>query len=349
MTKKLLTVLFCFLACAGIFTSSADYWLVTLNQRGRSQLRFRIHSLFSSSDISIAPQTCPQTAGGVDVVMTGSADRFDGLLTTVFSATQNKCPSSAYRFHIFTEDLTNEQKQTLKKLESPSVSIDFRAYASKKAPCAARLLKNKAPTFLFADSAPDLNQVLYLGDDTLVMRDLTAFNQIDLSVLKDFYIAAVRRHEPEKPASRGFPWREKDQPPFEYPYFNADVMSLNLDALRAENIDAKACAFSEKHGIPLEEQEEIWNGISFGKAIFLPYADNAMTDAFSFENWENANMMTTLHNQYYSDMTPLPDFPEKVYETAVVIHYTSNEGKLAKPLNALRESYAEKARELIAP
>ena len=165
---------------------------------------------------------CASADKNIYIVYTTDRNYIPYTKTAVKSAAVNKKPSSRYRISILCVDLTPEERESFKTLETKNVSI-------KTIPLSIESVQNiahnpvrkihisKADLFKFymAEIFPHIDKILYLDSDTIVRKDLSELFNTDI---KDYYLAAAKRPGDE---------------------YNCGVLLYNLKKWREDNIKDK--------------------------------------------------------------------------------------------------------------
>lgn len=120
---------------------------------------------------------------------------------------------------------------------------------------------------LLPELLPELDRILYLDADTLVMQSLAPVFEVELG---NSLLAAVGVRAVDGRHGRGLGLDSNA------PYLNDGVMMMNLEAMRADNVGARAIAFGNERDLVFAEQDAL-NVIAQGRWDLLHPRWNAMS------------------------------------------------------------------------
>lgn len=150
----------------------------------------------------------------------------------------NKNKDSLYNIFVITKDITHEQQNNFLKLQCENVKISViekDIYISK-----AGKINDDLPMIFWRLKLPNfftgMTKILHLDCDIIVKKDLTELYNTNID---DYYIAAVRDIAPTiYHAERGKIYNK---------YFNAGIMLLNLEKIRAESFFERILNIAFEH------------------------------------------------------------------------------------------------------
>ncbi len=211
-------------------------------------------------------------------------------LVAIYSAIENKAPSSKYQINILCVDVPEKQLNDLKKLETKNVNINI----IKKSEKYNRVNNNYyvTPTALFKFDLPEilnkLSKVLYLDSDVIVQEDLSSLYNTDLTG----YCAGVVFHNY---------WKDNERLGLTN-YFNSGVLLLNLSKLRKENYYEKLINEKFQNKSLKYMDNDVFNVVFAENVVSLPQKYNYLN----------------IYNFYTCD-TP----PHESTSNICVLHYAS--------------------------
>lgn len=160
--------------------------------------------------------------------------------------------------------------------------------------------------FLFGTLFPDDDKVLYLDPDTIVMKSIRLFEEIDMN---NDLIAGVTECLPyyHKNASN---MNEDDQ------YINGGMVLCNLRVWRRENFEEKAMKRLADTRLNLNYDQGVLNELCSGRIRLLPPKYNVLAEVFEFKSARKIRRRYGFQ-KYYNQK----EIDEAVQEP-VIIHFT---------------------------
>ena len=183
----------------------------------------------------------------------------------------NSDNTSQFKFYILDGGIKPENKiklENLKKIRTfEIIYYDMTKYDFSMFPMNRKYISSATYyRLLLTDLLPkNTKQVIYLDCDIIVERDLKELWNIDISS----YFAGVVEDEGSIEQQQRLHLPKKNN------YFNAGVLFLNIDMLRAFDIKKKYIEyFNEKEDIITLQDQDILNGVFNGRCVFLPLCWN---------------------------------------------------------------------------
>ena len=242
------------------------------------------------------------------------------LSASIISLLKNANIDTRYEIHII---IDNEVSQTVQKnlklLEKvhPGTKISFiNMIDGAFSDVIIHTVHITKATFyrLFAgELLPNVERCLYLDCDTIILKDLSSFYNIDI---KDYMVAGV------KAAAYYYPEQSKRRKEQELgikieTYINAGVLLMNLAKIRKEGMLNRFIELSKKNFT--SEDQDVMNVACYGNIKTVPLKCNAMVKYFAEESpdiWKAERL--------YSQ-----DERREAAENPLIIHYANKD----KPWN----------------
>lgn len=210
--------------------------------------------------------------GAVSVVYICNVDSARKTAVSVTSLYINRKPGTNYEIYIFCNKLSLKHKLRLNALGKDGFKIkviDICDYDYTN--CFDQMGNAISPETLvkfgLPELMPEIDKIIYLSNDTLVLRDLTPLYNVELG---DNYAGAVRdyRTETYNPTQLN-----KLCLPHRY-YFNTGMMLLNLKKMRGDRISEKLLCY-KKYGVNYLESDP-FNVCFEDKVEYLPFYFNCI-------------------------------------------------------------------------
>lgn len=264
--------------------------------------------------IQIQANTCPAKKGEVNLTLITDSRYVPPTMTAISSAIKNKCETSVYNFYIITENITPADANALyrlKELAPETVNIILIAQKQPDLPYEnmQRFLQYKVGMhkIYLPEILKNLDKVIYMDGDTIVLKDLRALYDMDVSnvyasVAKD----GIFYRFPKEMAEIGL-----DKRGF---YFNSGVMLQNLKLQREDGVVSKLVDYVKTHEDFFGDQD-VLNIVWGNKLKLMSYRYNCISTFFEADD---------LHflSEYFEEKLPEKTF--NIYENATVIHYAGD-------------------------
>jgi len=265
-------------------------------------------------EIRIQKNNCPKDAGVVNITLITDSRYTPPTAVSMSSAIKNKCENSTYNFYIITENTTpqdNAYLLRLKNLAPETVNITLVPREEPDLPYEnmQRFLQYKVGMhkIYLPEILRDLDKVIYMDGDTLVLKDLRALFDIDVS---EVYAAVAKDgiyyRFPKEMAEIGV-----DKRGF---YFNSGVMLYNLAMQRKDNITDKLVEYIKTHEDFYGDQD-VLNVVFGDKLKLMSYHYNCISTFFEADDLD-------FLSKYFGETLPKDTF--YIYENATVIHYAGD-------------------------
>lgn len=264
--------------------------------------------------IRIQPNNCQTEPGSVDIVLITDSRYAPPTMVSMSSAIKNKCANTTYNFYIIAQGLTKQDEQALNRLKDlapKTVNIRIIPQEEPDLPYEnmQRFLQYKVGMhkIYLPEVLKDLKKVIYMDGDTLVLKDLRALYDSDVTgiyalVAKD----GIYYRFPKEMAEIGL-----DKRGF---YFNSGVMLYNLEQQRQDNIVEKLVEYIKTHEDFFGDQD-VLNVVFADKLKLMSYKYNCISTFFEADDLD-------FLSEYFGE--PLPKDTFYIYENAAVIHYAGD-------------------------
>ena len=238
----------------------------------------------------------------IPIVFAINNDYVKQLATVLLSISMQS--SEVFNFNVLHTDITEENKQTLLKLEENFLNININFIDLKEFIKNYQLNKYMSRRenynyisvetyfrFFIPDLFPEYEKVLYLDSDIIVLDDLKKLYSENIdncyagvvqdTALEVFLLYPEIKTKTEPVCSYTDYLKNKLQKK-DLRYFNAGVLLLNLRKMRKERITEKLLDFTENYA-PLEFQDQdALNAILDGNVKFLDYRWNTLCNLKTF-------------------------------------------------------------------
>ena len=247
----------------------------------------------------------------VNLVYYSDAKYLPYMMTSIYSAIENKKASTKYNIYVITQGYKKEDEENLQKLEQKNVKI-YQVKATEKNLDYKHLgrfetFKPAMQKIFISDYLNNIDKVLYLDADTIIQQDLSELYNTDI---EDVYISASRDGLmfmfPQHITEIGLNWRNF--------YFNSGVMLMNLKKIRQDNLIKQAIIFFHTHQEVFGDQD-VFNVIVKDKVKEFSYKYNCNSTFFE------ENSAKFLSDFFKEDV---PQTTREVYDNAVILHFAGH-------------------------
>ncbi len=223
-----------------------------------------------------------------------AADPRRKLRISIF--TGGKSPLSSEHIKTLTERLAQYSFATLEVINIDPYLTSY--YAAFYNPGVMWSVFTWARCFVGDVFKDEIGNVVYLDIDTFVRADLGELYELDLG---DKVIATVYEDSRTESAARGNLdyWQSPLIDPAAERYFNAGVEVFNLEAVRKENLVAKAADWYTKHrDIATRCDQDALNGLLWNRVLPLPMAYNYC------DGWCERQLKHSIHEKWWRGNPP---------------------------------------------
>lgn len=211
---------------------------MAVNKRNIFLILILVIILFFLSVFFIKKSSTKTEDETVNIVFTTDMKYKEYLKVAMKSAIMNKNKDSLYNIIILAVDLPQSECQKFSEFADNNVKINIIPLKidsiSKIGDFEVSNYVSRADLFKFfmPDILKDYNKILYIDDDTLILKDLSELYNTDI---RNYYLAASYKYVPSSYWKR-FLWMYYRHPEYEY---NCGVMLMNLDKMRKDDIKSK--------------------------------------------------------------------------------------------------------------
>lgn len=224
----------------------------------------------------------------------------------------NKNEESYYDIHILCDNVSEDNIKKLLLLKRDKVEIEIIPVNSNKYKGQEKEYSNVSKSallkFSIADYLKKINKVLYLDGDTIILKDLSDMDNIDLYG----NYAAVVKDGPKDIIVGG----KKHSYYGESSYFNSGVMLLNLAKIRQDGIVEKLIKFRLNEYNYFMDQDA-FNMIFKGKVLYLGLEYDFMLHLISYIN-SKFSLKQLLNYYSLKEYKTIDD----LFNNISIIHYT---------------------------
>lgn len=231
---------------------------------------------------------------------------------TIYSIYKNRNLKNKYAVYILGKDISDENKNQLKKLDCENFKIHL-------IDCVGEDYSNlylpgipATPTSIYKFFIPnilsDIDRVLYLDGDIIVKNDLEELYKLNLG---DNYIGAVKD-------SIGL--SNKKYLDGNYSYINSGVMLMDLDKMRRNDIPNKLLEY-RKTGYNKFMDQDAFNYVLKGKILQLPFKYNTQLNVISTAIGLNRDYTVENIVKYWKITEDVASFSD-IFNHSLILHYT---------------------------
>lgn len=200
-------------------------------------------------------------------------------IVSINSLILNKNDDSYYKIHVLCDNVSDKNIEKLLSLKRDKVLIDIIHVNSNQYEGLEKEYSNVSKSallkFSIANYLNKVRKILYLDGDTIILKDLSEMNYIDLS---DNYAAVVKDGPKDKIAGG-----KKHKYYGEKNYFNSGMMLLNLDKIRQDGIVEKLIKYRMNEYNYFMDQDA-FNMIFKNKVLYLGLEYDFMLHLISYIN-----------------------------------------------------------------
>ena len=257
---------------------------------------------------------CAKEKAVVDITYITDSQYVPVTMISMYSAIENKCPTSIYNFYIVSENITEQDKERLfklKKLSPETVNINIIPRYEPDLPFEnmERFLQYKVGMhkIYLSEILQNLDKVIYMDGDTIVQKDLRDLYNFDVKnvyamVAKDgIYYRFPKEMQEMGVDKRGF-------------YFNSGVMLHNLKKQREDKLVDKLVDYIKTHKDFYGDQD-VLNVVMGNQLKLMSYRYNCISTFFE------ADGLDFLSKYYEEDM---PKNTTELYKKSSIIHYAGD-------------------------
>ncbi|MBQ7707070.1 MAG: 1-acyl-sn-glycerol-3-phosphate acyltransferase [Lachnospiraceae bacterium] len=176
-----------------------------------------------------------------------------------------------YNIHILHEDITNQNQERIKEMETENVSISFENVTKRIDKIRKKLSIRDYYSYttyyriFIADMFPQYDKVLYLDADTLILKDVALLYQYELD---KNYVGAVNEQVMVNHEIFGN-YVEQVLGISRMAYFNAGVLLINCKQFRRQNILQKFVDLINAYTFVVTQDEDYLNIICQDKILWM--------------------------------------------------------------------------------
>ncbi len=230
------------------------------------------------------------------------------LAVCLHSIIKHISTENEYKFHIITNDMSNEHQAALKTLEKPNhISIEFQSTSQELKDTAAKINCGRFSDMTLARLEagklfPQYDRMAYLDVDTVIQGDIAEIYNTPLTLNKgetdtiDTAMAMVEdigficiKHQIPKPSPIVKHLKQYFSPP-DTIYYNAGVQLINLNKIREQNLSKAFINELSTNTLPYLDQDAI-NIVLKDKIATLPFTWNFM---YAWLFYFNPSLLTEL-------------------------------------------------------